>query len=260
MKETYFITYTSYLEPFESLSDAELGRLYRAAIKYAAGIQIDEFKGNEKIAFAFVKNQIDRDIKKYEEKCETNRKNGALGGKTKNERQILANGSEQFLNLAFAPNEKEKEKEKEKTQENNDIISHYVRNNILVKSQKIGTRLSGTNPRKTGTSPSQLGVSPKQLIEQKFEKFWDVYPKKVAKQAALKAFIKISNLEATHEKILEGVERWKASNQWKDPQFIPHPTTFLNGRRWEDEIPEGGENYVASNKPKFAKATNEYPE
>jgi hypothetical protein len=127
--------------------------------------------------------------------------------------------------------------------DNNDIISHYVRNNILVKSQKIGTRLSGTNPRETGTSPRQLGVaprqmgvSPKQLIEQKFEKFWDIYPKKVAKQSAMKAFIKISNLEATLEKILEGVERWKASNQWKDPQFIPYPTSFLNGRRWEDEI------------------------
>ena len=28
------------------------------------------------------------------------------------------------------------------------------------------------------------------------------------------------------------------SEQWKkdDGQFIPHPTTFLNGERWNDEI------------------------
>lgn len=35
---------------------------------------------------------------------------------------------------------------------------------------------------------------------------------------------------------LEGLERWKGSRDWlKDGgQFIPHPATFLNQRRWED--------------------------
>jgi hypothetical protein len=118
MKETYFLTYTSYLEPFESLSDAELGRLYRAAIKYAAGMQIDEFKGNEKIAFAFVKNQIDRDIKKYEEKCEQNRENakfgvlgaeyGKLGGRPK---KTPENPHRGIKTPYIKENEKENEKE-----------------------------------------------------------------------------------------------------------------------------------------------------
>jgi hypothetical protein len=69
-----------------------------------------------------------------------------------------------------------------------------------------------------------------------FLEFWQAYPKKIAKQSALKAFNKISDLEVTLEKILEGVERWKASDQWQDLKFIPYPASFLNDRRWEDEV------------------------
>ncbi len=75
-----------------------------------------------------------------------------------------------------------------------------------------------------------------------FEKFWSIYPKKVAKQAAIKVFRKIPKIEATLEKILVGVEIWKDSEQCQNPQFIPNPATFLNNRRWEDEIPKGGTN------------------
>ena len=28
------------------------------------------------------------------------------------------------------------------------------------------------------------------------------------------------------------------SQQWQDPQHIPHPSTWLNGRRWDDELPD----------------------
>ena len=40
--------------------------------------------------------------------------------------------------------------------------------------------------------------------------------------------------------ILAGIEKQKQSAQWtKDGgQFIPHPATWLNGCRWEDEMPK----------------------
>lgn len=43
-------------------------------------------------------------------------------------------------------------------------------------------------------------------------------------------------------KMLDAIERQKQSDQWQEPKFIPHPTTWLNQRRWEDEDgqPEGG--------------------
>lgn len=71
-----------------------------------------------------------------------------------------------------------------------------------------------------------------------FEKFWEVYPRKVAKQNAYKWFLKHKPNEELLEKILTAIEKYKKTEQWQKDggQFVPHPTTWLNGKRWEDEI------------------------
>lgn len=70
-----------------------------------------------------------------------------------------------------------------------------------------------------------------------FEAFWSAYPRKVAKDSAAKAFARLKPDEPLLRRMLDAIERQKASPQWaKDSgAFIPHPTTWLNGRRWEDE-------------------------
>lgn len=70
-----------------------------------------------------------------------------------------------------------------------------------------------------------------------FDSFWTVYPKKTAKQAALKAWNKLKPDEALVAEILRSLEIQKTSPQWtkEKGQFIPCPATWLNGRRWEDE-------------------------
>ena len=70
-----------------------------------------------------------------------------------------------------------------------------------------------------------------------FEQFWSAYPRKINKQGALKAFEKV---DVPVETLLAALENHKRSAQWvKDGgQFIPHPTTWLNQRRWEVELPE----------------------
>jgi hypothetical protein len=35
--------------------------------------------------------------------------------------------------------------------------------------------------------------------------------------------------------ILAGLDRCKRSRKWSDPDFVPHPTTWLNRDGWEDE-------------------------
>ena len=39
---------------------------------------------------------------------------------------------------------------------------------------------------------------------------------------------------------MEGLERYKKTKQWQENagRFVPHPTTWLNQERWEDEISE----------------------
>lgn len=68
-----------------------------------------------------------------------------------------------------------------------------------------------------------------------FDVFWKAYPRKVGKEAARKAFAKVT---APLETLVAAVEAQKASPQWtKDNgQFIPHPATWLNQGRWEDEV------------------------
>ena len=70
-----------------------------------------------------------------------------------------------------------------------------------------------------------------------FDRFWDAYPRHVNKQAAMKAFDKAQIDGTLLDKILTAIARQKESAQWQkdNGQFIPHPATWLNGKRWEDE-------------------------
>ncbi len=76
--------------------------------------------------------------------------------------------------------------------------------------------------------------------KERFERFWAVYPKKVGKGAAEKAFAKYKPSEELTERMIRAVEAAKRSAAWlrEDGQYIPNPATWLNQRRWEDELPE----------------------
>ena len=63
--------------------------------------------------------------------------------------------------------------------------------------------------------------------------FWQMYPRKIDKDRARRAWKKLSPARAMANAILEGLRNWKKCDQWQDERFIPHPTTWLNGRRWE---------------------------
>ena len=67
-----------------------------------------------------------------------------------------------------------------------------------------------------------------------FKDFWDAYPRKTAKGSAEKAWAK-AILKTSGSEIIQIVKRVK----WPDdPEFVPHPSTWLNQRRWEDEGPK----------------------
>jgi hypothetical protein len=69
-----------------------------------------------------------------------------------------------------------------------------------------------------------------------FKKFWSAYPRKVGREAALKAFVKIHPDADLLETILAAVKIQAASEQWqREAQFIPHAATWLNGKRWQDD-------------------------
>ena len=72
-----------------------------------------------------------------------------------------------------------------------------------------------------------------------FERFWTAYPRKVAKGAARRAWKTAKLNGQTLHLILAALDWQRHSDQWtKDAgRYIPHPATYLNQRRWEDEPP-----------------------
>ncbi len=84
---------------------------------------------------------------------------------------------------------------------------------------------------------TDITTDDKKILEDRFDIFWSLYPRKVGKGQAKKMWFKISPSEELYKKILSAVEEAKNCRQWKTDggQYIPYPSTWLNQERWEDD-------------------------
>lgn len=75
-----------------------------------------------------------------------------------------------------------------------------------------------------------------------FERFWNTYPKKQAKPAARRAWAKLAPDLETCRAMAAALARQKRSESWlrDGGRYIPLPATWLNQRRWEDDLPPVG--------------------
>jgi hypothetical protein len=96
--------------------------------------------------------------------------------------------------------------------------------------------LEERTPKKKTTTPS---VSP---IDAAFEAFWEKYPRKVGKEKARQAWGKVAQSPLEVAVIMDHLEaqlQAPAGNTLtpvNGKQFIPHPSSWLRGARWNDEI------------------------
>lgn len=114
-------------------------------------------------------------------------------------------------------------KNKHEQAETNENKTEQTESNSLTKTKtKIDTKTKNQN----------------KDMQTKFDQFWFAYPKHQAKPQALKAFIRLNPDDELMEQILKAIEIQKQSDQWtKDGgQFIPLPATWLNNKRWEDDV------------------------
>ena len=83
----------------------------------------------------------------------------------------------------------------------------------------------------------------KQKLEQMFEAFWVLYPKKINKRQCFTAFCNIKGLEKEFESIIKALKEDRSSEQWQrdNGKFIPYPLTWLHQERWKStfEAPNG---------------------
>jgi hypothetical protein len=71
-----------------------------------------------------------------------------------------------------------------------------------------------------------------------FAEFWRHYPKKVGKHEAQKAFLRLHPDASLLDRMLKALAVACASDQWRrdDGKFIPHASTWLNNRRFDDVV------------------------
>lgn len=86
--------------------------------------------------------------------------------------------------------------------------------------------------RTTELEPKEL--EPHNYLREHFQKFYSVYPRRVGKESAKRAFEKaVRRVEP--EVIVAAAERMAMDPNLPEKQFIPHPATWLNRDGWEDE-------------------------
>ena len=78
-----------------------------------------------------------------------------------------------------------------------------------------------------------------------FEKFYTAYPKHRARKKAFDAWQKLNPHDGLSETILTAIEKQKAAGESLKERgaFVPewpYAATWLNGRRWEDDLEEPG--------------------
>ena len=181
---------------FAALTDAEAGRLAKALWAYTMMGEEVELSGNEKGCFAMIKFTLQQDEAEASNLSETRRKAGLAGVEAKQ------------ANADFAKNEEAKQANADNKNKN--------KNKEKEKDIKSAIALSANANRD-------------------FEKFWSVYPRHEGKQAARKTFEKLNPDDALLSTIINAIAKQKQSAQWSEARYIPHPATWLNGRRWEDE-------------------------
>lgn len=117
------------------------------------------------------------------------------------------------------------------------MIRQTNQNDEAASSKWLGSIYMNNN---TNNNTNNSKEKIKKEIEEKklesFNKFYSSYLRKENKKGAFKAWMKLSQ----EQEILaiEWVEKMKKYNprwQW-DWQFIPHPATYLNWERWNDQV------------------------
>lgn len=210
------VFYRSFFEAVEGLSADEFKEAVSAVIRYGIyGEEPEEISQIARVFLTMAKPQIDANNKR--------RENGRRGGEANgsNTKQIEATESKPKQHEASGSNEKQseakvKDKVKEKDKDKDKDIPPY--------SPPTGDKRAET-------------IS----MNKRFDRFWDVYPRKAGKKVAYNAFLKIKPDDDLTDVMIRAVTEQKNSDQWRRDggQYIPHPATWLNQERWNDELPRG---------------------
>ena len=101
--------------------------------------------------------------------------------------------------------------------------------------KKGGRRKPSTNPSLTQPLANQEPITKNQepitIID--FEKFYSLYPKKVKKERAIKAWLKH---KPDIDIVIKSLEHQLTNDKrFREKEFTPYPASWLNDKEWENE-------------------------
>lgn len=193
-QKSSFLIYHEYREPLKLLTDEQRGQLLMALIDYSESGVVPELDGISMMAFSFIQSQMDRDSKKYENRCSSNRENGKKGGRPKKENDTEENPKNP---LGFEETEKKTKNPKKPIKIKNK--DKDINKNTMCKSE----------------------------ADALFERVWKLYPQKRGKGKVSDAN-KRRLLDIGFDELSRAIDRYKADlalDDWRKPQ---NGSTFFN--------------------------------
>lgn len=195
-QKSSFLIYHEYREPLKLLTDEQRGRLLMALIDYSESGVVPELDGISMMAFSFIQSQMDRDSKKYENRCSSNRENGKKGGRPKKENDSEENPKNP---MGFEETEKKTKNQKKLIKIKNKDKEKDINKNTMCKSE----------------------------ADALFERVWKLYPQKRGKGKVSDAN-KRRLLDIGFDELSRAIDRYKADlalDDWRKPQ---NGSTFFN--------------------------------
>lgn len=93
-----------------------------------------------------------------------------------------------------------------------------------------------------------VSSQPQEEVRPTWELFWSLYPRRVAKKDAEKAWSRMKEAER-FDAIVALVDWRRVWVSRGEMEFVPYPATWLNGERWTDELPQDCSPRHASHAP-----------
>ena len=130
----------------------------------------------------------------------------------------------------------------------NEIVDRYQQKDCEGINEIVegNTTRKNTTRKNNNTSSSTDDRSP---YSESFEKWWEVYPRKLSKGRAWKTW-KQDKLDKRVDELIEKLQQQVAVQYSKtEARFIPHPSTYLNDKRYDDEVEQikGDSNGITTN-------------
>ena len=185
--------YNDWLEPFEKLEREELGELIIAMMKYFInGEKPPRFKGLLGMAQDFIFPQIDRSM----EYARLGSRGGIASTRKKSKRE-----------------EPQGEEPSEEEMFDEALFSAIAAEPSAVEVSEV--REEELPPPPAVKMKSEAEMFEEMKLEDHFNRFWRVYPRKTGRVDAKKAFKKLNPDKELLLQMVEAVERQKATKRWQ---------------------------------------------